>query len=299
MRNIHAVTGAFGYSGKYTAQKLLAQNNEVITLTNSYKRSNPFGEILKAYPFNFDNFDELVKSLKDVKVLYNTYWLRFNHNEAVDNTIKLFDAAKKAGVERVVHISITNPNKNSNLEYFKAKGILEEYLMNTGMSYSILRPAVIFGEEDVLINNMVWMIRNLPMIGIFGDGKYSIQPIYVMDLAELAVEQGKQTENKIIDAIGPETFQYRELLEKIMEVIGKKRKIISVSDGFGYFASKLIGWLQGDIVTTKSEIEGLKSNLLFTNSAPAGHTKLTEWMKENKNILGKVYSNELKRRKKI
>jgi NADH dehydrogenase len=257
--------------------------------------------MLKAYPFNFDNQDELVKSLKDVKVLYNTYWVRFNHkgfnhNEAVDNTIKLFNAALKAGVESVVHVSITNPDKNSNLEYFKGKGILEEYLMNTGLSYSILRPTVIFGKEDILINNMAWMVYNLSIIGIFGDGKYSLQPIYVMDLAEIAVEQGGLTENKIIDAIGPETFQYRELFEKIMEVVGKKKKIISVSDGFGYFAAKMIGWLQGDVVITKPEIEGLKSNLLLTNSAPAGHTKLTEWMQENKDILGKVYSNELKRR---
>lgn len=137
----------------------------------------------------------------------------------------------------------------------------------------------------------------MPMMGVFGDGKYRLQPIYVEDLAEIAVAEGKNMENKIIDAIGPETFEYREIVEKIAEILEIKRKIISVSDGFGYFIGKLIGWLKNDYVITKPEIEGLKSDLLFTNSLPAGKTKLTEWIKINKDTLGKVYSNELKRRK--
>jgi NADH dehydrogenase len=301
-KNIHAVTGAFGYSGKYITQKLLSENVKVITLTNSVNRPNPFGDKVKAFPFNFDNKDELCKTFENVKVLYNTYWVRFNHSTfkhstAVENTLKMFDAAKIAGVEKIVHVSITNPSKDSKLEYFSGKAILEEALINSGISYSILRPTVIFGKEDILINNIAWIIRKMPLMGVFGDGKYKLQPIYVEDLAELAVSEGKNRENKIIDAIGPETFEYKELVEKIAEIIGVKRKIISVSDSFGYFVGKLIGWLKNDYVITKPEIEGLKADLLYTKSLPAGKTKLTEWIEINKNTLGKVYSNELNRRK--
>jgi len=303
-KTIHAITGAFGYTGKYIAEMLLSQNKEVITLTNSANRPNPFGDKLKIYPYNFNNVTELVKTLENVKVLYITYWVRFNHttfkhSEAVENTKKLFDAAKNAGVEKIIYVSISNPSKTSHLEYFNGKAILEEYLMNLGISYSILRPTVIFGKEDILMNNMAWMIRKMPLMGVFGDGKYKIQPIYVEDMAELAIKEGENKNNIIIEAIGPETFEYKELIETIANLIGIKRKIISVSHGFGYFMSKIIGWIQGDYVVTREEIDGLTSGLLYTDAKPAGKTKLTEWIKQNKNTLGKVYSNEIKRRKEI
>ena len=210
----HAVTGAFGYSGKYITWKLLDKGHKVITLTNSLQRANPFGEKVQAYEFSFDKPKKLIDVLKGVSVLYNTYWIRFNHKmfayaNAVENSIILFNAAKEAGVERIVHISITNPSENSHLEYFSGKARLEKTLKNLGLSYSILRPTVLFGREDILINNIVWALRRLPFFGVFGNGQYRLQPIYVGDLAKLAVEQGENQKNIIINAIGPETFTYK------------------------------------------------------------------------------------------
>ncbi|MFX4261479.1 SDR family oxidoreductase [Pelotomaculum propionicicum] len=303
---IHVVTGAFGYSGKYIAKRLLDEDREVITLTNSWQRENPFEDRVKAFPFNFDNPDKLVKSLKGAGVLYNTYWVRFNfsdnkinfkHNNAVENTLKLFSAARAAGVRRIVHVSITNPSLDSPLEYFSGKAKLEKALIDSGLSYAILRPTVLFGKEDILINNIAWMLRKFPVFGVFGDGSYRLQPIYVDDLARLAVEQGKSSENVIIDAIGPETFTYRELVKKIGEIIGKERPIISVPDFAGYNIGRLIGRLVGDITITEEEIKGLKANLLWTNSPPAGTTRLTEWTRQNAHMLGVKYANELARRK--
>ncbi|MDP3185816.1 MAG: NAD(P)H-binding protein, partial [Anaerolineales bacterium] len=177
----HVVTGAFGYSGKYIAARLLAEGRRVCTLTNSVKRANPFGGKVEARPFNFDRPDELVESLRGAEVLYNTYWVRFNysffkHESAVQNTLALFDAAKKAGVKRVVHVSITNPSEDSPLEYFSGKARLEQALIESGLSYAILRPTVIFGQEGILINNIAWALRHLPVFGVFGDGKYRLQP---------------------------------------------------------------------------------------------------------------------------
>ncbi len=304
-KNTYAVTGAFGYSGKYIAAKLLSQNKRVITLTNSINRPNPFGTKVKACKFNFDNQAELVKSLSEVKTLINTYWVRFNHktfkhSEAVDNTLILFEAAKAAGVEKIVHVSISNPSKTSHLEYFSGKAILEEALINTGISHSILRPTIIFGQEDILINNIAWMVRTMPIMGVFGDGKYKVQPIHVLDLAETAVQEAENPNNIIIEAIGEETYEYKELVKTIANILGINRKIISVSNGFGYFMSKIIGWWKNDYVVTREEIDGLKSNLLYTPDAkPIGKIKLSQWIQENKNTLGKVYSNELQRRKMI
>jgi uncharacterized protein YbjT (DUF2867 family) len=302
MAERHAVTGAFGYSGKYVTQRLLDAGREVITLTNSPNRPNPFGNQVKAFLFNFDRPTALAKSLEGVEVLYNTYWVRFNyrtftHNEAVQNTLTLFKAAKEAGVRRVVHVSITNPSEDSKLEYFRGKAQLERALRESGLSYAILRPTVLFGKEDILINNIAWVLRRLPIFGVFGSGDYRLQPIYVDDLAKLAVEQGASSENGVIDAIGPETFTYRELTQTIGEIIGVPRPVISIPPRLGYLAGSIIGRFTGDVTITWEEVLGLMADLLYTDSPPAGDTKLTDWAREHRHELGKDYASELARRK--
>lgn len=299
--NIHAVTGAFGYSGKYITARLLAEGKTVITLTNSIHRANPFGDQLRAFPFHFDAPEKLTESLRGVSVLYNTYWVRFNHRnfthaDAVRNTMTLFEAARAAGVERVVHLSITNPAEDSPLEYFSGKARLERALVESGLSHSILRPTVLFGKEDILINNIAWTLRRMPVFGVFGDGQYKLQPIYVDDLAELAVQQGKDRQDRVINAIGPETFTYRGLVETIGAIIGKKRPIVSIPPALGYAVAWAIGKLVGDVMITREEIRGLMANLLFVDAPPAGRTKLTDWTRQRSATLGLRYTSELARR---
>jgi NADH dehydrogenase len=274
----------------------------VITLTNSGNRPNPFGDKLQAFPFNFDNPEKLAETLKGVSVLYITYWVRFNHQmfthaDAVRNTTTLFESAAKAGVDRIVYVSITNPSEDSHLEYFSGKGKLENILKDLGVSYSILRPAVLFGKEDILINNIAWALRRLPVFGVFGNGKYRLQPLYVDDLAEIAVQEGENKENKIINCIGPETYTYRGLVEEIGRIIGKKRLIIPVPPLFGYFTGSIIGKIVNDLFITREEIDGLMADHLYVESPPNGKTKLSEWARNHADTLGRNYSSELARRK--
>ena len=299
--DVHAVTGAFGYSGKYIARRLLDAGLNVVTLTNSPHRENPFGDRVRAHPFNFDNPEILAETLRGVSVLYNTYWVRFNHAgfthaEAVRNTRILFEAARTTGVARIVHVSITNPSNDSDLEYFRGKAELEAALQTSGLTYSILRPTVLFGKEDILINNIAWMLRRFPVFGVFGDGEYRLQPIYVDDLARLAVEQGSGRDNVVIDAIGPETFTYRQLVESIGRTIEKVRPIVTVPPLLGYYVGALVGKLVGDVVVTREEIQGLMRGLLYVESSPVGSTRLTEWAADHKATLGAQYATELGRR---
>ncbi|MBI2928751.1 MAG: NAD(P)H-binding protein [Verrucomicrobia bacterium] len=299
---LHVVTGAFGYSGQYIAARLLAAGHRVRTLTNSLSRANPFGGRVEPRPYHFREPGKLAESLRGATVLYNTYWVRFNHADfnhaqAVENTLRLFAAAQQAGVARVVHVSITNPSEDSPLEYFRGKARLERALRESGLSCTILRPAVLFGGEDVLINNIAWTLRRFPVFGVFGDGQYRLQPIHVEDFARLAVEQGAARENRIIDAIGPETFTYRGLVEAVGALIGKRRPILSLAPSLGYAAGWLIGKLVGDVMITRDEIAGLMQDLLCTNSPPAGSTKLTDWAKAHASELGRRYASELARRR--
>lgn len=299
---LHVVTGAFGYSGRYIARRLLDRGHTVRTLTNSPDRKNPFGGKVEAVPFHFDEPAKLLDALRGADVLYNTYWVRFNHTDfqhatAVDNTLKLFAAANKAGVNRVVHVSITNPSEDSPLEYFAGKARLERALRESGMRYTILRPTVLFGKEDILVNNIAWVLRRFPLFGLFGDGSYRLQPIYVDDLAKMAVEQGEADGDNVIDAIGPETFTYRELVQQIGQIIGKRRPVISMPPWLGYAVGRVVGKMVGDVTITREEIDGLMADLLYVDSPPSGTTRLTQWARQHAASLGRHYANELARRR--
>lgn len=298
---VHVVTGAFGYSGKYITRRLMDRGVSVRTLTSAPQRANPFGAGVEVHPYSFNNPTRLVDSLRGASVLYNTYWIRFNHAkfkqaDAVKNTLTLFDAAREAGVRRVVHVSITNPSEDSPLEYFSSKAKLERALVESGLPYTILRPTVLFGDEDILINNIAWILRRFPFFGVFGDGEYRLQPMFVEDMADLAVREGGGTRNGIIDAIGPQTFTYRELVRRIGEIIGKPRPVVSVPPGVGHLIGVVMGKLLGDVVITRAEIAGLMGNLLCTESPPAGKTRLTDWAKAHADKLGVRYASELARR---
>lgn len=297
-----AVTGAFGYSGRYIAQRLLDGGHEVITLTNSTHRANPFGPSVRAVPFHFDERTKLRESLQGAGALVNTYWVRFDHpplfthERAVANTKILFAAARDAGVRRIVHVSITNPDINSDLPYFRGKAELELALKELGVGYCILRPTVLFGKEDVLINNIAWALRHLPIVGVFGDGEYKLQPIYVDDLARAAAENVNGDGNQIIEAIGPETFTYRQLLMTIRDALGVWRPIVSVPPALGYWVGRLIGSFVGDVVITREEIRGLMENRLYVDAPPLGTTRLSSWISEHIETLGRHYTSEMARR---
>jgi NADH dehydrogenase len=297
-----AVTGAFGYSGKYMAQRLLDGGHHVLTLTNSPNRPNPFGQRVRVAAFNFDNPAALRDSLRGVDALINTYWVRFDrppyftHARAVANTKVLFHAARDAGVQRIVHVSITKPDIRSPLPYFSGKAELEEGLKQTGLSYCILRPTVLFGREDVLVNNIAWGLRHMPIFAVFGDGSYRLQPIYVDDLAEAAVAQCGEHSNQIIDAIGPETYSYRRLVEVIAHQIGVHPRITAISPALGYFVTRLLGLFVNDAVITREEIEGLMAERLYVDSPPLGQTRLSDWVHQHRGHLGLHYTSEMARR---
>ncbi len=294
------VTGAFGYTGRYVTQLLLDMGRSVVTLTGHADRQNPFGGRVKALPFDFDNPRRLADHLRDTTTLYITYWIRFpykgmTYEKAVENTFRLIEAAEKAAVKRLVYVSITKADKTSPFPYFAGKGRIEEKIEKSGLSYGIVRPTVIFGDGGILINNIAWLLRRLPLFGVFGSGGYKIQPIYVEDMARIMVEAGQSNENKITDAVGPETYTFAVLVKLIAVMINSPAKIIPISPKLGLLMGKIIGPLLGDVLITKDEINGLMANLLYSNNPPTGTTRLSQWVKRNASSLGEYYFGELKK----
>ncbi len=293
-----AVTGAFSYTGKYVTQRLLARGEEVITLTNHPNRANPFKGQVKAFPLDFDEAST-IKSLQSMDVLVNTYWVRFDKGEntqprAVENTQKLVKAAKAAGVKRIVHVSIANPSADSHLPYYWGKAANEKAVTDSGLPYAIIRPTVLVGGgEDILINNIAYLLRRLPFFLVPGDGSYGIQPVHVEDVADLLVEGVYGRDSNIIDAVGPESYTFKELVKLVGEKIGAKRPLISVPPRLALLAAQCLSLFVNDVLLTPEEVEGLMANLLVSKELPRCKTKFSDWLEENKSTIGAKYASEI------
>lgn len=295
------VTGATGYTGRHITTLLLGAGHQVQSITGHPDRPNPFGAQVPLHPFNFDNPDQLAAVLAGSDALINTYWVRFPHggrtyDQAVDNTLTLFDAARRAGVGRVVHISIAQADR-SPLPYFQGKAALEASLRASGLSYAIIRPTVIYGGGcDVLLSNVAWCLRRFPVF-VLPPGGCSIQPVHVDDLAALAVAEAANTQNTLVDAAGPETYRFRDLVTVIRDTLGVRCLVLPAPRPLVYAAGRIIGLFVKDVVLTRDEIEGLSAGLCVSGDPPVTTTptKLSEWLTDHKDTLGRVYASELQR----
>jgi len=295
-----AVTGAFTYSGKYITRRLLARGEEVITLTNHPNRPDPFEGRVKKFPLDFSKPGELAANLRGADVLINTYWVRFDKGNntqprAVENTRMLINAAADAGVKRIVHISITNPSAESHLPYFWGKAANEKAVIDSGLSFGILRPTVLFGKEDILINNIAWLLRRFPFFGIPGDGSYKLSPVYVDDVAALVEEAAYRKDSFVWDTVGPDEFTFKEIVELIGKTIGVHKPLIPFPPRLALLTAQFLSVFVRDVMLTPEEMDGLMASLLISREPPRCKTNLGEWLEANKNTVGMNYASELSR----
>ncbi len=291
------ITGAFGFTGGAIRRRLQARGLALRTLTD-HAPADP-GEV-RVFPHAFDDPGELARSLEGVDTLYNTYWVRFargsvTYERAVENSVRLFEAARAAGVGRLVHVSIANPSPDSALPYYRGKAQVESALIRSGLSYAIVRPTVLFGDAGLLINNIAWLLRRLPLFVIPGRGDYRIQPAHVDDLAALAIECGDRTDDLVLDAVGPETYRYADLVDMLRETVKSRARIVSLPPGLALGLGRLLGWLLRDVLITREEIVGLCDDLLVSRGPPTCKTSLHDWLLRNREQVGARYLSELAR----
>lgn len=297
--NLDAVTGVFGYTGRFVAPRLLQQGRRLRTLTNHPNPRSPLVGHIEVAPLDFSHPEELVETLRGVDTLYNTYWIRSTHGaasfaQAVVNTSILIDAAKQAGVRRFVHVSIANP-EDSDMPYYRGKAQLEQRVRDSGLSYAIMRPTLLFGHGDVLINNISWFIRHLPVFAIPGDGKYRLQPVFVEDYADRIVAAGGSSENLTTDVAGPEIFTFEGSVRMLRNALGRRTAIVHMPPHFVLAATTLIGLFLRDITLTGNELRDLMAEQLVSNEPSTCPTRLSVWARTHHAELGRRWASELDR----
>ena len=296
---LDVVTGAFSYSGRAIARRLLDNGRTVRTLTGHPAHGDP-ATTIQVRPLDFSDMPTLTRDLEGATTLYNTYWVRFahgqtSHAQAIENSRTLFHAARQAGVQRIVHVSITNPSIESPYPYFRGKAIVERALAETGVSYAILRPAILFGNDGVLVNNIAWLLRHLPIFAIGGRGDYRLRPVHVDDLARLCIDAASQRHDSISDAVGPDRPTFLELVHAIRAVVDSRAGIVYVPGFLVPPISALLNLALRDVLLTKDEYRSMSDGLADTDGPATATTSMTDWLSSQGQSLGRRYVNELER----
>jgi uncharacterized protein YbjT (DUF2867 family) len=293
--DLAVVTGAFSFTGSFVAERLLAEGVVVRTLSRRDDPSHPLHGRVEVAPLQFTDEAALVESLRGARTLYNTYWIRFEHggstfDRAVSNTRLLFRAARAAGVERVVHVSVSNPREDSPLPYFRGKARCERALAESGLEHAIVRPTLVFGPRDILVSNIAWILRRFPLFLVPGDGRYRLQPVSAEDVAEIAV-----TAEGTVDAAGPEVLTFDELVRAISAAVGCRRRLVHLPIGAALAVGAAVGVARRDVILTREEVAGLTAELLVSHGPPLGHASFRDWLAANGDDLGRRYVSELAR----
>jgi NADH dehydrogenase len=295
---LDVVTGAFSFTGRYIAEELLRAGRRVRTLTRQQAPGHPLAERVEAAALAFD--DSLLESLRGADTLYNTYWVRFERGSqtfarAVENTRLLIGAARRAGVRRIVHVSVANPDLTSPFPYFRGKAETEEIVQASGLSYAIVRPTLVYGPDDILVNNIAWGLRHVPVFLAAGDGRYEVQPLSVRDTAAICVDVGTAAERIVVDAAGPARWSFDGFVRLIARAVGSRAWIRHASPAVTLAAGRVAGLALRDVLLTRDELGALMAGLLVSSEPPQGRDRFDEWIAENAATVGRRYASELRR----
>lgn len=295
-----AITGAFGFTGRAIAWRLLGADREVVTLTRRKGIGDPLAPRIRIEPFDAARPASLVAALAGVDTLYNTYWIRFprggmTFDRAVERSAVLVGAAREAGVRRIVHVSVVHAEPDAATPYVRAKATLEQVVQAAGIEWVIVRPTLTFGPGDILINNLAWALRRLPVYGMPGLGRYRVQPVHVDDVARICVDAAAGDAGRILDAAGPETMEYRGLVALVRRAVGSRSLVLPMPTPAVLLAARVLGLLVRDVVLTADEIRELTSSLLTSAEPPLGTIRIGDWVPANAASLGRTWASELDR----
>ena len=294
------VTGAFSYTGSAVARSLLARGLTVRTLTNRRVAINDPGARIEAHPLQFDDPALLVEALRGARLFVNTYWVRYPYvgvgfDKAIANTEVLMRAARDAGVERVVQVSVSNPSLDSPLGYYRGKAQAEAMVRGLGLSYAIVRPTLVVGPHDILVNNIAWFLRRFPVFAMPGSGQYRLQPVTLDDAGEIVAEAALADDDLTIDAAGPEIMTFEQLVREVARAIGRRARVVRVPSAAALALLRAVGWWAGEVVLSREELAGLMTELLVSREAPRGTHSVSGWLREHGAELGRAYASEFAR----
>jgi uncharacterized protein YbjT (DUF2867 family) len=295
------ITGASGFIGSAVTERLLPRRS-VRSLT-SHPQKNRFGDRVRSVAYDFERPERMDEAFDGADTFVHSYYIRFPHagdtfERAVARAGVLFDRARRAGVRRIVHVSVSKANEASDLPYYRNKGRLERLVRESGLEFAILRPALVFGPGDILLNNIAWFLRRAPVFGIFGDGAYRVQPVSLDGFSALIAEAIESPgSGAITDVAGPADYTYLDMVRRIRAAVGSRAALIRMPAPLALAASWATGFLVRDVILTRDEAKGLTQEYLYSPNPRRVGGSLENWLERRdvRDYLGRSYVSELGR----
>ena len=182
-------------------------------------------------------------------------------------------------MRRVVHVSITHPSADSPYPYFRGKAAVELALADLGLSHAVLRPSILFGGNGVLINNIAWLLRRMPVFAVGGTGSYRVRPIHVDDLARLAVRAADiGARPRSSTPWDPTGRPSSNSCTTSGHEVGSRSRVICVPGPLIPPAARVLGLALRDTLLTTEEYEAMAEGLADTDGPATGEISLMQWI---------------------
>jgi uncharacterized protein YbjT (DUF2867 family) len=280
----------------------LLPRHAVRSLT-SRPQKNRFGDRVRSVLYDFARPERMDEAFEGAATFVHSYYIRFpragdTFERAVERAGTLLDRARRAGVRRIVHVSVSNADEASDLPYYRNKGRLERLVRESGLEFAILRPALVFGPGDILLNNIAWFLRRAPVFGVFGDGAYRVQPVSLDGFGALIAEAVESpASGATTDVAGPIDHTYLEILRLIRTAVGSRAALLRMPAPLALAASWATGFIVRDVILTRDEAQGLTREYLYSPNPRRVGMSLEEWLARDdvRGYLGRSYVSELAR----
>lgn len=282
------VTGAFGNTGSAIARSLVEQGRHVRTLTTA--ASDDSDAPIEVIAPDWDDPTQLVRSFDGVSTFYNTFWMRTgnpgshgtDYGMAIARSVALLEAARRAGVERIVHLSVAHADAPDaqRYPYFAAKARVEAVLRSTGIAHAIVRPAVMFGGGPGIVEQLARVLRWVPVFGVAGDGRYQVRPVHVGDVARLCVDGAAHASVDAVpvDAVGPDRPTFDELVRWVAASVGRRARLVHLPATAVIAAGRTLGTIAREDLLTADELRSTMDGLADTDGPATGTVSLRAWL---------------------
>ncbi|MCB1381425.1 MAG: complex I NDUFA9 subunit family protein [Notoacmeibacter sp.] len=277
------VFGGSGFVGRHVVRALARRGYQVRVACrrpNLAFHLQPLGNVgqIHAVQANLRNRASVDRAVAGADHVINLVAIMNESGKQTYNAVQVFgaravaEAARAAGAG-LTHFSAIGADKNSPAGYARAKALGEEAVLETVPGAVILRPSIVFGPEDDFLNRFAEMSRFSPFLPLIGGGETKFQPVFVGDLAEAVARSVDGTVAAGTYEIGgPEVLSFRDCMETMLEIIDRKRMLVTLPWGVAKLMGKVFGLLPGKLITA-DQVELLKvDNVVSPEAKAAGRT---------------------------
>jgi NADH dehydrogenase len=273
-----AIFGGSGFLGRHLVRALCKRHYRIrvaVRRPDLTGHLQPLGRVgqIHAVQANVRHSGSVDAAARDADVVINLVGILFERGRQRFDAVQAFGAeqvalAAAAHGARMIHVSAIGADEHSAADYARTKAAGEQAVLAATPHATIVRPSIMFGPEDDFFNKFAALARFLPALPLVGGGATRFQPVFVGDVAEAIarVVDGQAKDGTIYEAGGPEVRSFKEILEYVLAVTGRRRLLIPLPFPIARLQAMVLQWLPTPLLTP-DQVELLKSDNVVSQDA--------------------------------